>query len=38
VDYKNFPAEKHLLPVGKFLNVGQVRKNGLSAIEKQHSK
>lgn len=36
VDYKNFPAERHLLLVGKFLNVGQARKNGVSKIEKQH--
>jgi precorrin-4/cobalt-precorrin-4 C11-methyltransferase len=38
VDFKNFPAERHLLLVGKFLNVGQARKNGVSQIEKQHVK
>jgi precorrin-4 methylase len=38
VDYKNLPPERHLLLVGKFLNVGQARKNGVSKIEKQHAK
>jgi precorrin-4/cobalt-precorrin-4 C11-methyltransferase len=36
VDYKNFPAERHTLLVGKFLNVGQMRKDFVPEIEKTH--
>jgi precorrin-4/cobalt-precorrin-4 C11-methyltransferase len=34
VDYKNFPAERHTLLVGKFLEVGQKRKDFVPEIEK----
>jgi precorrin-4 methylase len=34
VDYKNLPAERHLLLVGKFLRVGQARKDFLPQIER----
>jgi precorrin-4/cobalt-precorrin-4 C11-methyltransferase len=36
VDYKNFPAERHTLLVGKFLEVGQMRKDFVPEIEKTH--
>ena len=36
VDYKNFPAERHTLLVGKFLKVGQMRKDFVPEIEKTH--
>ena len=36
VDFKNFPAERHTLLVGKFLNVGQMRKDFVPEIEKTH--
>ena len=36
VDYKNFPAERHILLVGKFLEVGQKRKDFVPEIEKTH--
>ena len=36
MDYKNFPAERHTLLVGKFLEVGQMRKDFVPEIEKTH--
>ena len=36
VDYKSFPAERHTLLVGKFLEVGQMRKDFVPEIEKTH--
>jgi len=36
VDYKNLPAERHILLVGKFLKVGQARKDFLPQIEREH--
>ncbi len=36
VDYKSFPAERHTLLVGKFLEVGQMRKDFVPEIEKGH--
>ena len=34
VDYENFPSERHTLLVGKFLEVGQMRKDFVPEIEK----
>jgi precorrin-4/cobalt-precorrin-4 C11-methyltransferase len=36
VDYKSFPAERHTLLVGKFLEVSQMRKDFVPTIEKTH--
>lgn len=38
VDYKNLPAERHILLVGKFLKVGQARKDFVPQIEREHTK
>jgi precorrin-4/cobalt-precorrin-4 C11-methyltransferase len=38
VDYKSLPAERHILFVGKFLQVGQARKDFVPEIEKDHIK
>jgi precorrin-4/cobalt-precorrin-4 C11-methyltransferase len=38
VDYKNLPAERHILLVGKFLKVGQARKDFVPQIERGHTK
>jgi len=38
VDYKNLPVEKHILLVGKFLKVGQARKDFLPQIEPEHNR
>lgn len=38
VDYKNLPAERSLLLVGKFLQVGQARKDLAPQIERGHLK
>jgi precorrin-4 methylase len=38
VDYKNLPVEKHILLVGKFLKVGQARKDFLPQIEQEHNR
>jgi hypothetical protein len=38
VDYGNLPAERHILLVGKFLKVGQVRKDFVPQIERGHTK
>jgi precorrin-4 methylase len=38
VDYKTLPAERHILLVGKFLKVGQARKDFLPQIEREHTK
>jgi hypothetical protein len=38
VDYGNLPAERHILVVGKFLKVGQVRKDFVPQIERGHTK
>lgn len=38
VDYKNLPAERHILLVGKFLKVGQARKDFVPQIERGHIK
>ena len=38
VDYKNLPVDKHLLLVGKFLKVGQVRKDFVQHTDGGHSK
>jgi precorrin-4 methylase len=38
VDYKNLPVEKHILLVGKFLKVGQARKDFLPHIEPEHNR
>jgi precorrin-4/cobalt-precorrin-4 C11-methyltransferase len=37
VDYKNLPVERHILLVGKFLKVGQVRKDFVPHIDPGHS-
>ncbi len=36
VDYQKFPPERHILLVGKFLEVGQMRKDFVPEIEKAH--
>jgi precorrin-4/cobalt-precorrin-4 C11-methyltransferase len=36
VDYKNLPVERHLLLVGKFLKVGQARKDFLPKVDEKH--
>jgi precorrin-4 methylase len=36
VDYRNLPVERHILLVGKFLKVGQARKDFVPHIEKEH--
>ncbi len=36
VDYSSFPSERHILLVGKFLEVGQMRKDFVPQIEKGH--
>jgi precorrin-4 methylase len=36
VDYRNLPVERHILLVGKFLKVGQARKDFVPQIEKEH--
>lgn len=38
VDYKNLPAERHILLIGKFLKVGQARKDFVPQIERGHTK
>jgi precorrin-4 methylase len=38
VDYKNLPVEKHILLVGKFLMVGQARKDFLPHIEPERNR
>jgi precorrin-4/cobalt-precorrin-4 C11-methyltransferase len=38
VDYRNLPAERHILLLGKFLKVGQVRKDFVPQIERGHTK
>jgi precorrin-4/cobalt-precorrin-4 C11-methyltransferase len=38
VDYRNLPVERHILLVGKFLKVGQARKDFLPQIERGASK
>jgi precorrin-4 methylase len=38
VDYRNLPAERHILLVGKFLKVGQARKDFVPLIERGHTK
>jgi precorrin-4 methylase len=38
VDYRNLPAERHILLVGKFLKVGQARKDFVPQIERGHTK
>jgi precorrin-4 methylase len=38
VDYRNLPAEKHILLVGKFLKVGQARKDFVPQIEQEHNR
>jgi precorrin-4/cobalt-precorrin-4 C11-methyltransferase len=38
VDYRNLPAERHILLVGKFLKVGQARKDFVPQIERGHAK
>jgi precorrin-4 methylase len=38
VDYRNLPAERHILLVGKFLTVGQARKDFVPQIEKGHTR
>ena len=38
VDYRNLPAERHILLVGKFLNVGQARKDFVPQIERGHTR
>jgi precorrin-4 methylase len=38
VDYKNLPVERHILLVGKFLTVGQARKDFLQGIEQRHER
>jgi precorrin-4 methylase len=35
VDYKNLPVERHILLVGKFLTVGQARKDFLQPIKQE---
>jgi precorrin-4/cobalt-precorrin-4 C11-methyltransferase len=38
VDYAHLPVERHILLVGKFLQVGQARKDFVPQIERVHSK
>lgn len=38
VDYKNLPVERHILLVGKFLQVGQARKDFVPRIEEEHNR
>ena len=38
VDFRNLPAERHILLVGKFLQVGQARKDFVPEIERAHYK
>jgi precorrin-4 methylase len=38
VAYRNLPAERHILLVGKFLKVGQARKDFVPQIERGHTK
>jgi len=38
VDYKNLPVERHILLVGKFLNVGQARKDSVPQIEHEQNR
>lgn len=38
VDYRNLPAERHILFVGKFLKAGQARKDFVPQIERGHTK
>jgi precorrin-4/cobalt-precorrin-4 C11-methyltransferase len=38
VDYRNLPAERHILLIGKFLKVGQARKDFVPQIERGHTK
>jgi precorrin-4/cobalt-precorrin-4 C11-methyltransferase len=37
VDYKNLPEERHILLVGKFLKVGQARKDSVPQISPHHA-
>jgi len=37
VDYKNLPEDRHILLVGKFLQVGQARKDFVPHIEQEHN-
>jgi len=37
VDYKNLPEERHILLVGKFLEVGQARKDFVPEISSGHA-
>jgi precorrin-4 methylase len=38
VDYKNLPVERHILLVGKFLKVGQARKDFVPHIEQEQNR
>jgi precorrin-4 methylase len=38
VDYQHLPVERHILLVGKFLRVGQARKDFVPQIERWHDK
>ena len=37
IDYKNLPDERHILLVGKFLEVGQARKDFVPEISSGHA-
>jgi len=38
VDYKNLPVERHILLVGRFLKVGQARKDFVQHLEREHNR